>query len=186
MIDSSIKQEVMKNKALIIIDAQEKIINSIKNKESILNKIIKLLSAYEILEENIYISEQNPSKLGSTIKDLLPRKDFKVLEKMSFSLVNDKLSKEFKFKGIKKLIICGFETHICIQQSVIDFLNQKYEVYIVIDAMGSRNSYDHKIGIRRMLSEGATISSCESIIFELCKTASRKEFKEISHIIKEN
>ena len=35
-----------------------------------------------------------------------------------------------------------------------------------------------------MRSEGATITTTESIIFELCETSSIKEFKLISNLIK--
>ena len=62
--------------ALIIIDVQEKIIKAIFNKDSITNNIKKLLVAYQVLEENIFISEQNPLKLGETIPELLPKARF--------------------------------------------------------------------------------------------------------------
>ena len=82
------------------------------------------------------------------------------------------------------MIICGFETHICIQQSVLEFLKKGYQVQIISDAMGSRNNIDHEIALQRMLQKGAIITTTESIIFEICKTADRKEFKEIRNIIK--
>ena len=77
-----------------------------------------------------------------------------------------------------------FETHICIQQSVLEFLKKGYKVLIISDAMGSRNNLDHEIALQRMLNKGAIITTTESIIFEICKTSDRKEFKEISNIIK--
>ena len=42
----------------------------------------------------------------------------------------------------------------------------------------------HEIALQRMLYEGAIITTTESIIFEICKTSDRKEFKQISSIIK--
>ena len=63
--------------ALLIIDVQEKIIRAIFNKDSITKNIKKLIDAYQVLEENIFISEQNPNKLGVTIPDLLPKTGFK-------------------------------------------------------------------------------------------------------------
>jgi hypothetical protein len=50
--------------------------------------------------------------------------------------------------------------------------------------MGSRNNLDHEIALQRMLHKGAIITTTESIIFEICKTSDRKEFKEIRNIIK--
>ena len=170
--------------ALLIIDVQEKIIRAIINKDLITKNIKKLIDAYQILEENIFVSEQNSFKLGATIPELLPKTKFKKIEKMEFSLakVQDFL-KELKNKKITNLIVCGIETHICIQQTVLDCLKKGFEVILVSDAMSSRNRVDHEIALQRMIQKGAILTTTESIIFELCKTADRKEFKEIRNII---
>ena len=76
--------------ALLIIDIQEKIIKPICNKDSITKNIKKLINAYQILEENIFVSEQNPLKLGSSIPELLPKSGFKKIKKINFSLANEK------------------------------------------------------------------------------------------------
>ncbi len=170
--------------ALLIIDVQEKIMRAIFNKDSITKNIKKLIDAYEILDENIFLSEQNPFKLGATIPELLPKTGFKKIEKMEFSLANIKdFLKELKNKKITNLIVCGIETHICIQQTVLDCLQKGFEVILVSDAMSSRNRVDHEMALQRMIHKGAILATTESIIFELCKTADRKEFKEIRKII---
>ena len=170
--------------ALIIIDVQEKIIRAISNKDSINKNIKKLIDAYQILEENIFISEQNPFKLGATIPELLPKNGFKKIEKMEFSLADiQDFLKEVKNKKITNLIVCGIETHICIQQTVLDCLQKGFEVILVSDAMSSRNRVDHEIALQRMIQAGAILTTTESIIFELCKTADREEFKEVRNII---
>ena len=182
----SSKSELPLKNALLLIDIQEKIISPINNKDSIIKNIQKLLSAYQILDENIFVSEQNPQKLGKTIpKLLLPKEGFTNIQKMDFSLATSQfLFEELNNKKISNLIICGFETHICIQQSALEFLKKGYEVLIISDAMGSRNNLDHEIALQRMLNKGAIITTTESIIFEICKTSDRKEFKEINNIIK--
>tara|TARA_B100001989_G_scaffold15410_1_gene9534 strand:+ start:40 stop:609 length:570 start_codon:yes stop_codon:yes gene_type:complete len=170
--------------ALLIIDVQEKIIRAIFNKDSITKNIKKIIDAYQILEENILVSEQNPFKLGLTIPELLPKAGFRKIEKMEFSLAKiEDFSKELKNKKITNLIVCGIETHICIQQTVLDCLKKGLEIILVTDAMGSRNKVDHEIALQRMAQRGAILTTTESIIFELCKTADRKEFKEIRNII---
>ena len=170
--------------ALIIVDIQEKIIRPIFNKDLMTKNIKKLIDAYLILDENIFVSEQNPSKLGKTIPELLPKRGFKKIEKMEFSLANiQEFLKELKNKKITNLIVCGIETHICIQQTVLDCLQKGFEVILVSDAMSSRNRVDHEIALKRMTQHGAIPTTTESIIFELCKTADRKEFKEIRNII---
>ena len=170
--------------ALLIIDVQEKIIRGIFNKDLITKNIKKLIDAYQILEENIFLSEQNPFKLGATIPELLPKNGFRKFEKMEFSLAKlEEFLKELKDKKISNLIVCGIETHICIQQTVLDCLQKGFEVILISDAMGSRNRVDHEIALQRMTQNGGILTTTESMIFELCKTADRKEFKEIRNII---
>jgi len=114
----------------------------------------------------------------------LPKTGFKKIEKMEFSLANIKeFLQEIKNKKITNLIVCGIETHICIQQTVLDCLEKGFEVILVSDAMSSRNNVDHEIALQRMIHMGAILTTTESIIFELCKTADRKEFKQIRNII---
>ena len=181
---NSCKKNLTKVNALLIIDIQEKILRPIVNNDSITKNIKKLLDAYQILEKNIVISEQNPLKLGATIPKLLPKSEFKKIEKMEFSLANiQEFLKELENKKITNLIVCGVETHICIQQTVLDCLQKGFEVILVSDAMSSRNRVDHEIALQRMAKSGAILTTTESIIFELCKTANRKEFKEIRNII---
>jgi len=181
----SIDKQLPKKNSLILIDIQEKILRPIFNKDLIKKNIKKLLNAYEILDENIFLSEQNPLKLGKTIPELLPKGGFKRIEKMEFSLANSQeFIKELDKKKITNLIVCGIETHICIQQTVLELIRKGYEVILISDATGSRNKLDHEIALQRMIHKGAILTTTESIIFELCKTANRKEFKEISNIIK--
>ncbi len=186
MNDQEISSDKISSKvnALLIIDVQGKIIRPIFNKDSIIKNIKKIIDAYQILEENIFISEQNPVKLGGTIPELLPIAGFRKIEKMEFSLAKlEEFLKELKNKKITNLIVCGIETHICIQQTVLDCLQKGFEVILISDAMGSRNRIDHEIALQRMTHGGAILTTTESMIFELCKTADRKEFKEIRNII---
>tara|TARA_Y100001970_G_scaffold23571_1_gene27756 strand:+ start:382 stop:957 length:576 start_codon:yes stop_codon:yes gene_type:complete len=180
-----LNNELKIKNALLIIDIQEKIIKPIKHKDLIIKNIKKLLDAYQILDKNIFLSEQNSLKLGKTIPELVPKVDFKKIEKMEFSLANNhNFKNELYKKKITNLIVCGIETHICIQQSVLDLLKKGFEVFLISDAMGSRGKLDHEISLKRMNNEGAILTTTESIIFELCKTSNRKEFKEIRNIIK--
>jgi len=83
MSDQEISSDKLSSKvnALLIIDVQKKIIRPILKKDEIIKNIKKLIDAYQILEKNIFLSEQNPFKLGSTIPELLPKNGFKKIEK---------------------------------------------------------------------------------------------------------
>ena len=178
-------KQLSRKNALILIDIQEKLIKAIYKRDSIIQNIRKLLKAYQILDSNILISEQNSQKLGKTIIELIPEGTFTKIEKMEFSVANNQVFiEEIKSKKITHLIICGIETHICIQQTVLELLSMGYKVLLISDAMGSRNKIDHEVALQRMMKDGAIVTTTESIIFELCKTSDRNEFKQISNIIK--
>ena len=99
--DISTDKLSLKVNALLIIDIQEKIIRPIFDKDLIIKNIKKLINAYQILEENIFVSEQNPLKLGVTIPELTPIAGFRKFEKMEFSLAKlEEFSKELKDKKI--------------------------------------------------------------------------------------
>ena len=182
--DISTDKLSLKVNALLIIDIQEKIIRPIFDKDLIIKNVKKLINAYQILEENIFVSEQNPLKLGVTIPELTPIAGFRKFEKMEFSLAKiEEFTKEIKNQKVTNIIVCGIETHICIQQTVLDCLKKGFKVFLISDSMGSRNMLDHEIALQRMVQKGAILTTTESIIFELCKTADRKEFKEIRNII---
>ena len=104
---------------------------------------------------------------------------------MAFSCANCREIIEYliKYKP-KNIILSGIETHVCILQSALDLIETGVKVFVPIDGTGSRKRLDHKTAINRMEYSGAIITSTESVIFELCKTSDRAEFKPLSLIIK--
>ena len=174
------KKLLPKVDALLIIDIQEKIMRPIFNKDSIIKNIKKLIDAYQILEENILLSEQNPLKLGLTIPELSPIAGFRKFEKMEFSLAKlEDFIKELENKKITSLIVCGIETHICIQQTVLDCLQKGFDVILISDAIGSRNRVDHEIALQRMTQSGAILTTTESIILNYAKLQIEKNLKTL-------
>ena len=170
---------------LLIMDVQEKLISKINEKELIIFNIRKLIDVCSLLSINIAITEQNPSKLGYTLQDLSIEGDFKKFEKMDFSCVkNIEFKKYLNLNNFKNIIVCGIESHICILQSSIELLDRGFNVLIPRDAIGSRHKIDDNTAFLRLTLSGTVASTTESIICELCNTANRKEFKEISRILK--
>ena len=172
---------------LLILDMQEKLLNNIDKNNLIMFNIEKLIAVCDLLNINIAFTEQNPLKLGHTITNLVSSKNHPKFTKMEFSCIKNKsfinYINEFNFKNI---IICGIESHICILQTSIELLDKGFNILIPRDAIGSRNSLDNETAFLRLVFSGAIASTTESLICELCKTADRKEFKEISRIIKQS
>ena len=170
---------------LLIVDVQKKLIKNIKDYQLIIFNIKKLIDTCNLLNVRIAITEQNPLKLGKTLEEITENNEYPYFEKMEFSCSKNmnfiKYISEYNFKNI---IVCGIETHICILQTCIDLLQKDLNILIPRDAIGSRHEIDNDTAFIRLALSGAVASTTESLICELCKTSSRKEFKEVSKILK--
>ena len=87
-------------------------------------------------------------------------------------------------KNTKQIVICGIETHVCVQQTALDLLANEFQVHLVRDAVSSRKKIDHKTAIDRMQNEGIIVTTTEAVLFELVVESMTPEFKEIYKIIK--
>ena len=74
-----------------------------------------------------------------------------------------------------KLLVCGIEAHVCIQQTVFDVLAAGLRAYIPVDADASRSEIDRDVALRRMDSAGATLTTTEAALFEWCQTSAAPE-----------
>jgi len=184
-VDNNSKVILEDETLLLILDMQEKLINSVKSNQMLIFNIKKLIDACNLLDVRIAITEQNPLKLGRTLDSILENNEYPRFEKMEFSCSKNKnfinYINKYKFKNI---IICGIESHICILQTSIDLLQKGLNILIPRDAIGSRNEIDNDTAFLRLILSGAVASTTESLICELCKSSNRKEFKEISKILK--
>ena len=170
---------------LLIVDVQKKLINNIKGSQLLIFNIKKLIDTCNLLNVNIAITEQNPLKLGMTLESILNDNEYPKFEKMEFSCSENKNFLNYINKNnFKNIIVCGIESHICILQTSIDLLRKGFNILIPRDAIGSRNVIDNDTAFLRLILSGAVASTTESLICELCKTSNRKEFREISKILK--
>ena len=170
---------------LLILDVQQKLINNIKGSQLLIFNIKKLIDTCNLLNVNIAITEQNPLKLGMTLESILNDNEYPKFEKMEFSCSENKNFLNYINKNnFKNIIVCGIESHICILQTSIDLLRKGFNILIPRDAIGSRNEIDNETAFLRLILSGAVASTTESLICELCKTSNRKEFREVSKILK--
>ncbi len=184
-IDNNNKLILEDETLLLILDMQEKLIRNIKGNQILIFNIKKLIDSCNLLNVRIAITEQNPLKLGKTLKSILDTDEYPKFEKMEFSCSKNKSFTDYiKKYNFKNIIVCGIESHICILQTSIELLAEGFNILIPRDAIGSRTALDNETAFLRLILSGAVASTTESIICELCKTSSRKEFREFSKILK--
>ena len=129
----------IKNTALIIIDVQEKLIRSIPNSDDLIMNILKISEACDFLNVSKYITEQNPEKLGNTVKEIIKGNELSNISKMSFSCAeSEDLIKKLKSRKIVNILLVGIETHICILQSAFELDRIGFNVQVMEDSVMSR------------------------------------------------
>ena len=172
---------------LLILDMQEKLISNIKGNQLLIFNIKKLVDACDLMNVRIAMTEQNPIKLGKTLESISKNKEYPKFEKMEFSCCKkDSFTDYVSKNNFKNIIVCGIESHICVLQTSIELLGKGFNILIPRDAIGSRNEMDNDTAFLRLILSGAIASTTESLICELCKTSSRKEFREVSKILKKS
>eukprot|EP01036_Dinobryon_divergens_P025350 gene25350-33888_t len=68
-------------------------------------------------------------------------------------------------------------------QTALELAQSDISVYVACDATSSQRAYDRSVAFNRLRSSGITLSTTESILFELLRSAKHPNFKEISSLI---
>jgi len=176
------------NCALLVIDVQEKLINSIANAEAVIANISALIKTAQLLQIPIVVTEQE--KLGQTVaqlKELLQTyRAYNPISKQSFSCyAHAAFRQALQQLSRPRLLITGIEAHICVSQTALDLLANDYLVQLIADAVSSHSPQDHQTAVDRLASAAAIISSTEALIYELTATANTPLFKQVLAIVKE-
>ena len=175
-----------KNCCLVVVDVQGKLAGLMHDKDALFKNIRILIQSAKILDIPVLWCQQVPSVLGPTaqgIAELLA--DNEPINKSSFSCAGcDEFNKKLNELGLKQVLLCGIETHVCVYQSAMDLLSKGYEVIVSADAVSSRTFDNKQIGLNQMAAEGARISSTEMALFEILKSADHPHFKQIAKFMK--
>ena len=171
--------------ALLVVDVQEKLLPVIRHRELLVWNIRRLIDGAQLLGLPTTATEQYPQGLGATAAVLAERLG-KIPAKVMFSCREcSDLFGNFAERGRQKVLVVGIESHVCVQQTVLDLLSEGFRVYVAVDAVGSRHELDYQIAIQRMESAGATLTTTEAALFEWCEAAGTPEFKQISLLVRE-
>lgn len=171
---------------LVCLDIQGNLAQAMDRKEDLFKNLKILLSGLRLLEVPVIWTEQNPQRLGPTIPEIASLlSDLKPIPKMSFSCCgNEEFLKALKQAKRKHVLMAGIEAHICVYQTAIDLLDRGYEVHVVADGISSRTPENKAIALEKVKAAGAELTSTETVLFELLKTAEHPKFKEMVGIVK--
>ncbi len=176
-----------KRTALVIVDIQEAFRKVVPNYERIVARAKIALRGFQILDLPIIITEQYPQGLGRTTNELLEiiPEDFDYVEKTAFSSCGaTPFLEQLRATDVSQVVLCGLETHICVNQTAHDLLTEAFEVHILNDAVGSRHAEDKATALNKMNMNGVVPSCVEMALFELLRDSKDDQFKEIQNLIK--
>ncbi len=172
--------------ALLVVDLQEKLVPAIIAAARIVWNVRRLIDGATTLGIPVLATEQYPQGLGATVPALASRLEHRAAKTCFSCRELPQMFADLRQRNIEKFLICGIETHVCIQQTVLDLLADGWRAYVAVDAVGARSDLDHQTALRRMEASGAVLTTTEAAFFEWCQTSAAPEFKEISRIVRES
>ena len=170
----------------LIIDIQERLLPAMFEKETLLKNNQILISGLNELGIQLVVTQQYTKGLGETAEEIrVVISDFSYIEKRDFSCCNESaFSEKLKEFNAKNIIICGIESHVCVLQTAVDLKAAGYNPVVVMDCVSSRVPASIEIVKDRFRFEGIMMTSYESVLFELTRSAAAPEFKTISKLVK--
>lgn len=172
---------------LFVIDTQEKLLPAIHDADAVVEACRLMIRAAGIFGMPIVLTEQYRKGLGATvprIMELLEPLRVEPIDKVLFSGYTPGVRDALERAGRNQIIVVGIESHVCVQQTVLDLLQVDYKVWVCADAVGSRRPFDREMALPRMRQAGAFVTTTESAIFELAREAGTDLFKQILEIVK--
>jgi nicotinamidase-related amidase len=172
---------------LVVIDVQEAYRDLTVEHERMVRGVRRLLQASQLVGVPILVTEQYPKGLGHLLPEVaecLPA-GVEVIEKRSLSCCGALgFSERLAEFGRRQVLVCGLETHACVNQTVHDLLAGGYQAHVAYDATSSRFELDYRCGWDKMIGSGAVPSTVEMACLEWLRTADAPEFKSVQRLLK--
>jgi nicotinamidase-related amidase len=170
--------------ALVVIDVQEAFRKVVPDFDRVALASATLIGGARAMGIPVVVTEQYPTGLGETVPEVAEALPAGVhpLEKLCFAASE---ADGFDLGGRDQVLLCGVETHVCVNQTALDLLDRGVEVHVAGDAVGSRFEENRQVGLEKMERAGAVITSVETALFELLGRAGTDEFKAVQKLVLE-
>lgn len=172
---------------LVVVDVQTKLTDVMPNEAmpQVLRNAGNLIAASKLLAVPLVITEQYPKGLGNTEPALLAAAPhIQAIEKITFScMATPKFAQQLSGEK-SQIVLAGMEAHICVLQTALDLIDAGKQVFVVEDAIISREPANKANAIARLRDAGCVITNMESVLFEWLGVAQGDAFKAISQMVK--
>lgn len=167
--------------ALLVIDLQERLLPHIDNWQRVLGHADWLVQVAQRLGVPVAATEQYPKGIGHTHAEIAARLPAgSVGEKIHFSCVAGNCLPGLPGMERPQVVVCGTEAHVCVLQTVLELAAAGKQVFVVAEAVGSRDPAHKALALERMRAHGITIVCREMVAFEWLAQAGTDQFRDIS------
>jgi nicotinamidase-related amidase len=168
------------NSALLIIDFQPVQVASIAsmNKRLLVANVVAVARTAKLYGVPTVLSTVNVSTglnqpMIRPITDLLG--DAPIVDRTSINAwEDDDFVAAVKATGRKKLIMIALWTEVCLVFPALDALQQGFDVYVVVDAVGGTSREAHRAGLQRIIQAGGIPISWIQLACELQRDWNRE------------
>jgi nicotinamidase-related amidase len=199
----------VENSQLVLVDYQSRLMPVMLDNSNVVANAVRLARTAGLLQVPVWVTEQNPSKLGESVPELhqaLNEAHARVLSKMQFSAVEEGLGEMLRPeakpvqgnarslpKHLQKsvsapergsIVLAGCEAHVCLLQTALDLLEDDFEVWVVTDACSSRTERNRDAAFDRLAGAGVELVTTEMVAFEWLRSAEHAAFKQVQALIK--
>jgi nicotinamidase-related amidase len=172
---------------LVIIDMQSRLatVMPADAMQAVLKNCGILAQAARLLGVAMIVTEQYPKGLGHTVPELAALiSNIHPVEKTAFSCMAESRFTRQLTRDHSQIILSGMEAHICIVQTALDLIQAGKQVFVVEDAVISRNPANKANALARLRDAGCVITNTESVVFEWLGAAEGELFKAVSKLIR--
>ena len=171
---------------LLVVDLQETYRGKLFEWERTVERACVLIRGAHLLELPVLYTEQYPKGLGHSAPEVLDALgDAPRFEKQTLSALGAPgLGEHLRSLERRHAIVCGIETHACINHTVHELLGQGTTVHLPCDALSSRHPREHELGLDKLLRSGAIGGSVEGILLECLRSADHPAFKAVQALLK--
>jgi len=166
---------------LLIIDVQARLAPHVHEHDRVIDNCEWLAGVAEVVDVPVLVSEHCPEGIGPTVERLRARiAEESVMHKVHFSCVSEPSCKaRIEAAGRSQIVIAGMEAHVCVMQTAIELAAVGKQVFLVADAVSSRDPQDAVRAIARMQRNRVEIVSREMVLFEWAHRGATQQFRQL-------
>lgn len=167
--------------ALLLVDLQERLLPQIHDWQRVIGHADWLVQVAQRLDVPVAATEQYPKGIGPTHPLLAARLPAgSVGAKLHFSCVAGDCLPGLPGMSRPQVVVCGTEAHVCVLQTVLELAAAGKQVFVVEEAIGSRDPQRKALALERMRQHGIGIVCREMVAFEWLHVAGTEVFRDIS------